>query len=84
MATTPYAKLAEEIRAQRARLQMSQDDLARAIGMHPNTLTRRVANPGDFTISELSAVAYALKADVLVELGGAAILAKSATLQGQI
>jgi transcriptional regulator with XRE-family HTH domain len=53
-------KVAAEIRAEMARQQMSQDQLADRIGMSQSTLSRRLTGSLPFDTTELAKVAEAL------------------------
>lgn len=74
MANTEYAKLLEEIRASRARIPLTLDELASAINMHRDTLTRRIANPEAFKLSELVRIADELGMSLSLELAGVEVL----------
>ena len=68
MDTEPYAKLVEEVRAQRARLEWSIDRLAQESDIAAHTLYRRFANPESFTLGEFIAIATALGLDYSINL----------------
>lgn len=83
MSTTIYTTLLTEVRAQRARLELDQKDLAAAMGMHPETLKRRLAHPEDISLGELVKMCSALKVDFAVIMGGAQVLTRTFASRGR-
>jgi len=58
--TTVYVVDAAEIRAELARQDITQDDLAHRVGMSPSALSRRLAGLQPFELQELEGIAAAL------------------------
>lgn len=75
MEDAQYAKLLEEIRASRARIPMTLDELAAAIPMHRDTLTRRIASPEAFKLAELVRIADVLGMNLSLVFAGVEVLA---------
>lgn len=66
--------LLAELRAFRARRDMTQSDLALKAGMTPATLARRITTPGDFTINEIRLLAHALNLTMQLSLDGITVI----------
>lgn len=54
---TTSRRIADEVRAEMGRQRKSQADLARALGMHASTVSRRLDGSSAFDISELVTLA---------------------------
>jgi transcriptional regulator with XRE-family HTH domain len=69
MENEQLAEVRSAIKAEMARRDLSQTDLARVLGMAPNGVSRRLTGHTPITVPELMRIAHALNVPASVLLG---------------